>query len=91
VAPTDVKSGYSAGQGKNGRATEMMDSMSMWPSGSLMMLVFAALVIVPFWFIFAKAGFSRWLSLLMVIPVVNLITLYIFAFSAWPNLREKDK
>jgi hypothetical protein len=56
-----------------------------------MMLVFAALVVVPFWFIFAKAGFSRWLSLLIVIPVVNLITLYIFAFSAWPNLREKDK
>jgi len=39
----------------------------------------------------AKAGFSGWLSLLMVIPVVNLITLYIFAFSAWPSLQEKDK
>ena len=67
----------------------MMDGMPMWPSGSLMMLVFVALVIVPFWFIFAKAGFSRWLSLLMSIPVVNLITLYVFAFSAWPSLQEK--
>ena len=69
----------------------MMESMPMWPSGSLMMLVFGALVIVPFWFIFGKAGFSRWLSLLMMIPVVNLITLYIFAFSAWPSLQQKDK
>jgi len=69
----------------------MMDGMPIWSFGPPMMLVFAALIIVPFWFIFAKAGFSGWLSLLMVIPVVNVITLYIFAFSAWPSLQEKDK
>jgi hypothetical protein len=67
---------------------EMMDGMPMWPFGPLMMLVFAALIILPFWFIFAKAGFPAWLSVLMVVPVVNLIMLYILAFSAWPNLRE---
>ena len=67
----------------------MMEGMPVWPFGALMMLVFAALIIVPFWFVFAKAGFSGWLSLLMVIPVVNLITLYIFAFSAWPSLETQ--
>lgn len=61
---------------------EMMNGMSMWPFGPLMMLVFAALVIVPFWLIFAKAGFSGWLSLLMIVPIANIVMLYVFAFSA---------
>lgn len=46
-------------------------------------LVGAAIVIVPLWFIWKKAGFSPWLSLLCVIPLVNLIMLYILAFSEW--------
>lgn len=69
---------------------EMMNGMSMWPFGPLMMLVFAALVIVPFWLIFAKAGFSGWLSLLMIVPIANIVMLYVFAFSAWPRLEEKN-
>ena len=70
---------------------EMMGRMdAMWPFGPLMFLVFAALIIVPFWVIFAKAGFPRWLSLLMVVPLANLIMLYVFAFSAWPSLEGKN-
>jgi len=68
----------------------MMDGMPMWPFGPLMMLVVAVLVIVPFWRIFAKAGFSGWLSLLMVVPIANIVLLYVLAFSAWPSLREKN-
>ena len=68
----------------------MMDGMSMWPFGSFMMLVLAALVIVPFWFIFAKAGFSGWLSLLMIVPIANIVMLYVIAFSAWPSLQVKN-
>ena len=54
------------------------------------MLVFAALIIVPFWFIFRKAGYSQWLGLLMVVPIVNLVMLYFLAFSDWPRLRERE-
>ena len=68
----------------------MMDGMPMWPFGPLMMLVVAVLVIVLFWRIFAKAGFSGWLSLLMVVPIANIVLLYVLAFSAWPSLREKN-
>ena len=50
-----------------------MDGMWPWPFGPLMMVVFAPLVIVPFWFIFAKAGFPRWLSLLMIVPIANIV------------------
>ena len=59
----------------------------MWPFGPLMMLVVAALVIVPFWFIFKKAGYSQWLGVLMVVPIVNLVLLYFLAFSNWPRPR----
>ncbi len=39
---------------------EVMGTMDgMWPFGPFMFLVFAALIIVPFWVIFAKAGFPR--------------------------------
>lgn len=37
--------------------------------------------IVPFWPIFRKAGFPGALSLLMLIPIVNLILLYVVGFS----------
>ena len=71
--------------------TEMMSGTPMGAFGPLMMLIFAALIILPFWFIFSKAGFPRWLSLLMAVPIVNVIMLYVFAFSDWPSLQKKTK
>ena len=35
--------------------------------------------------IWRKAGFSPWLCLLMLLPVVNLISFIYLAFAAWPN------
>src|SRR5262245_10844149 len=34
--------------------------------------------------IFRKAGYSGWLGLLMMIPIVNLATLLWFAVATWP-------
>ena len=70
----------------NGDNTMAVESMGMMgPFGFLFM---AALVVVPFWFIFSKAGHSSWLSLLMLVPVVNLVMLYFLAFSNWPALKK---
>jgi hypothetical protein len=41
------------------------------------------LVLIPYWFIFKKAGFSPFLSLLMLLPLINFIMLYFLAFSRW--------
>ena len=46
-------------------------------------LVITILVLIPHWFIFKKAGFSPWLSLLMFIPILNLFMLYFLAFARW--------
>ncbi len=58
--------------------------MQMGASGPFMMLIFAALIVIPFWSIFTKAGHSGWLSLLMAVPFVNILMLYFLAFSSWP-------
>jgi hypothetical protein len=47
-------------------------------------------LVIPFWQIFKKAGFSPWLSVLMAVPLVNALTLYFLAFARWPN-AERSK
>lgn len=49
----------------------------------IIILIALAIVIIPCWFICKKAGFSPWLSLLNIIPLGNLILLYVLAFSEW--------
>ncbi len=41
--------------------------------------------VIPFWKIFEKAGFNPVFSLVMVIPIVNLVALYVLAFADWPD------
>lgn len=69
---------------------ETMPGYGTWTFGPPMMLLMAAVIIVPFWFIFSKAGYSKWLSLLMVFPLVNVLLLYYLAFSKWPILGTSD-
>ena len=57
----------------------------------LWMLVIAALVVVPFWRICEKAGFNGALSLLVLVPLANLLFLYWLAFSEWPARLEPAK
>ena len=63
----------------------MQDEMSGF--GLFWMLFFLVLVLLPFWRICTKAGYSGWLSLLVLIPLANLIFLYFLGFSDWPSLR----
>lgn len=51
--------------------------------GLLVVVVGVAVVFIPYWFIFKKAGFSPWLAILMLLPLANIVLLYILAFSPW--------
>jgi len=55
-------------------------------SGFLIVLYIAIFIgfVISWAEIFLKAGYSRWLCFLMVIPVVNLVFLFWFAYSKWP-------
>jgi hypothetical protein len=46
-------------------------------------VILEAVIIIPFWFILKKAGFSPWLSLINIVPFGTLILLYILAFGEW--------
>lgn len=52
-------------------------------AGLVVVLIVLPIYVIPYWKIFAKAGFAGALSLLMIIPLVNLVTLYVVAFSDW--------
>lgn len=50
----------------------------------IIILIGIAIVMVPFWFILKKAGFTPWLSLVCLIPSLGiLVLLYILAFAEW--------
>ena len=51
--------------------------------GGLIFLVFIPIVIIPYWQIFKKAGFAPALSILILIPIANIVVLYYVAFSNW--------
>lgn len=53
-------------------------------------LIIALILIgIPAAVVLGKAGYSRWWAILAFIPVVNLIGLWVFAFSNWPVLRNR--
>ena len=56
--------------------------------GTIILLVFLVIVLIPYFKIYKKAGFSGWLCILNLIPIVNLIVLYCVAFMEWPVHRE---
>jgi hypothetical protein len=41
------------------------------------------IVLPPYWMIYKKAGFSPWLSILTLVPLVKWIVLWVVAFSEW--------
>ena len=45
-------------------------------------LIAAAIAVVPFWRICRRVGHSPWLSLLILVPLANLI------FAEWPSEKK---
>jgi hypothetical protein len=59
----------------------------------IIIAIIFAILIIPLIFIsriLSKAGFSGWFSLLSLVPLLNLIFLWIFAFIDWPNIDKKE-
>ena len=52
-------------------------------------IVGSVLIVLPFWKICSRAGFPGALSLLMLVPVGNIILPFYIAFARWPALPER--
>jgi type VI protein secretion system component VasK len=61
--------------------------MDNWWFSGLALFIYSVVfigIILAWAEIFIKAGQNRWLCFLFVIPVVNLIVFFWFAYSKWP-------
>ncbi len=58
--------------------------------GPVAMLFFTILLVLPFWRICNKAGYTGAWSLFILIPIANLIFLYWLAFAEWPKARNES-
>jgi hypothetical protein len=61
---------------------EIVGSFSIWHW--LILLVYVAIFVIPGWRIIRKAGYPGAWSVLMLVPLVNIIMLWVFAFTQWP-------
>ncbi|MEJ0059277.1 MAG: hypothetical protein WDM79_06815 [Terricaulis sp.] len=57
--------------------------MGMMGGFMLIWLVVIAFAIFCYWKIFSKAGYSGALSLLLLVPIANLVVVVWFAFADW--------
>jgi hypothetical protein len=62
-----------------------MGSFSIWHW--LIVITWLVAFMVPAWRITKKAGFPGALSLLLLVPLVNVIAIWVFAFVKWPHER----
>jgi hypothetical protein len=58
---------------------------------SIVVLFAIVFLLIPYWRIFRKAGYPPALSLLMILPLVNVVMIYYLAFAEWPILKEGQK
>ncbi|QHQ34616.1 DUF805 domain-containing protein [Algicella marina] len=52
--------------------------------GLLVAAVMLAVLLLPYWKLWARAGHSGWWCVLMAVPVVNIVSLWVLAFKRWP-------
>ena len=63
-----------------------MGSFSIW---HWIVVVVMLAPMFPMATILRKAGFSPWWALLYVVPIGNLIALFVFAYAKWPTTGSR--
>ena len=58
---------------------------------TVMLLFMVAIVAYPAGRICSRLGFSPWLGLLALVPVVNVLLLFFIAFSRWPSCPQGNQ
>jgi hypothetical protein len=58
-------------------------------------ILLAVLILWAFVAVFGRivnrAGYSRWWLVAMLVPVLNLVMLWIFAFADWPVSKPREQ
>jgi uncharacterized membrane protein YhaH (DUF805 family) len=57
-----------------------------WLIAVIIVVIYLLIFLVPIAQIVHRAGFSRWWCVLSIIPLINFILLWVFAFVRWPAI-----
>jgi hypothetical protein len=60
---------------------------------SVLLIVILIFAVLPLWFsalVLKKAGLSPWWALISLIPIVNVVMLWVFAYARWPALGDRN-
>jgi hypothetical protein len=68
---------------------EQSTEMYFGTGNLLFLLAVGILVVIPYWKLWQRTGHSGAWGLLMLVPLVNLISLWVLAFKDWPALRGR--
>ena len=86
MKPEEAGGGYDPSS--SAEAAQVMAAMAPFIMVILLMaLAVWAFMIFCYWRIFSKAGYSGALSLLLLVPLANIILIVWFAFAQWPALN----
>jgi hypothetical protein len=64
-----------------------MGSFSIWHW--LIVLILVLSWVIPVALILRKAGYSAWWVFLSLIPMINVIGIWLFAMAEWPRTKSK--
>ena len=56
---------------------------------TLLGLVLLAVPLLMIGRVLRRAGFSPWWALLVLVPLVNLVALWVFAYMRWPSIDRR--
>ena len=65
-----------------------MGSISIWHW--IIVIIYLFVFMFPTAKILQKAGYSAWWCVVAVVPLLNLVMLWVFTFASSPNLPEKQ-
>lgn len=82
LPPRTWRTGQPARRKPDDEKEKDMTGLSPWHL--LITVIVVSGYFVPVWRIVRKAGYPGVLSLLLLVPIVNVVMLWMFAFSTWP-------
>jgi uncharacterized membrane protein YhaH (DUF805 family) len=69
-------------------AESMMNTLLSSPL--VMLFIILAIFLVPAWRILKRTGHSGWWSVLVFVPLVNILGVWLLAFTKWPAVDGKS-
>jgi hypothetical protein len=72
---------------ENGHGPVAAHDVFLGVGGLAFYAIILALMVVPYWVLWKRTGHAGAWGLLMLIPLANIVSLWVLAFKEWPAMR----